>query len=113
MNGGPQLRVSSPSPGRSIFITSAPKSANIWLAQGPARTRDRSRTRMWLSGPVIVFSFLMPMLLSRRRWRGNHTLGVMQFSVGPALGNVWLRWLLPLPVVIETSYYLGTYPESG
>src|SRR6185312_2172995 len=39
-------RVSSPAPGRSILITSAPRSARICVAQGPASTRDRSRTRM-------------------------------------------------------------------
>src|SRR5256885_13314061 len=48
--GGPQLRVSSPDPGRSILSTSAPRSARFCDAHGPARTRERSRTRMWESG---------------------------------------------------------------
>src|SRR3989442_15144408 len=37
--GGPQWRVSSPSPGFSILITSAPMSARFWVHQGPASTR--------------------------------------------------------------------------
>src|SRR5947207_13491519 len=49
MNGG-QLRVSSPLPGSSILITSAPMSARIMEQNGPARTRVRSRTRMPESG---------------------------------------------------------------
>src|SRR5262249_34453306 len=41
-------RVSTPTPGRSILVTSAPKSASIIVANGPARTREKSRI---LSGP--------------------------------------------------------------
>ena len=52
-NGGPQARVSSPTPGRSTLITSAPRSARIWLAHGPAMMRLRSSTRMCDSGPAI------------------------------------------------------------
>src|SRR5262249_49533926 len=52
--GGPQPRVSSPVPGRSIFTTSAPRSARSWLAQGPARTRERSRTRTWERAPPCI-----------------------------------------------------------
>src|SRR6266568_8958621 len=48
--GGPQLRVSSPDPGRSTLMTSAPRSARFCDAQGPARTRERSRTRICESG---------------------------------------------------------------
>src|SRR5450631_1584575 len=44
MKGGPQERVSSPVAGRSILMTSAPKSASTCPAQGPASTRDRSST---------------------------------------------------------------------
>ncbi len=47
--GGPQARVSSPLPGRSILITSAPRSARFCAHHGPASTRDRSSTRMWPS----------------------------------------------------------------
>ncbi|MCY1233470.1 hypothetical protein D9M72_460140 [compost metagenome] len=54
--GGPQVRVSSPAPGRSILITSAPKSARFWAHHGPARTRVRSRTRRWLKAPMAVVS---------------------------------------------------------
>ena len=48
--GGPQPRVSSPVPGRSTLITSAPRSARFCDAQGPARIRDRSSTRICESG---------------------------------------------------------------
>src|ERR1700679_1756961 len=44
MKGGPQPRVSSPAPGRSTLMTSAPRSASVWPAQGPARMRASSRT---------------------------------------------------------------------
>ena len=43
--GGPHVRVSSPIPGRSILVTSAPRSASIIVANGPARTREKSRMR--------------------------------------------------------------------
>src|SRR5206468_6801185 len=50
-NGG-QLRVSSPLPGSSTLITSAPMSPSIIAQKGPARTRVRSRTRAPASGPL-------------------------------------------------------------
>src|SRR5439155_19056366 len=50
-NGG-QLRVSSPLPGSSTLITSAPMSPSIIAQKGPARTRVRSRTRTPASGPL-------------------------------------------------------------
>src|ERR1700744_3729517 len=52
MTGGPKPRVSSPAPGRSILITSAPRSASICTQVGPASTRVRSNTRRPFSGPV-------------------------------------------------------------
>src|SRR5205814_6693542 len=59
MNGG-QLRVSSPLPGSSILITSAPMSARIMEQNGPARTRVRSRTRMPESGLGFGTSLSFP-----------------------------------------------------
>src|SRR2546428_1102998 len=47
---GGQLRVSSPFPGSSILMTSAPMSPSIIEQKGPARTRVRSRTRTPASG---------------------------------------------------------------
>src|SRR5699024_10549004 len=44
-NGGPQPRLSSPPAGVSTFITRAPKSPSIIAARGPARARQRPRTR--------------------------------------------------------------------
>src|SRR6266508_3855339 len=44
-NGGPHRLVSSPLPGRSTFTTSAPRSARVMVASGPARTREKSTTR--------------------------------------------------------------------
>src|SRR5690242_11535487 len=55
MVGGAKPRVSSPAPGRSILITSAPRSASICAQVGPARTRVRSNTRRPRSGPVGWF----------------------------------------------------------
>src|SRR5260221_2752249 len=54
--GGPKARESSPEPGRSTLITSAPRSARFCPAQGPASTRERSRTGMCESGPAMGFS---------------------------------------------------------
>src|SRR5207237_400159 len=54
------LRVSSPLPGSSILMTSAPMSARIIEQNGPARTRVRSRTRMPLSGSTFGTSLSFP-----------------------------------------------------
>ena len=53
---GPQVRVSSPWPGRSILITSAPRSPRICPTSGPARTREKSMTRMPSSGRAFVMA---------------------------------------------------------
>src|SRR5271169_1726629 len=52
MKGGAKPLVSSPAPGRSILITSAPRSPSICAQVGPARTRVRSNTRSPFNGPV-------------------------------------------------------------
>ena len=46
--------MSSPAPGRSILITSAPRSASICAQVGPASTRVRSNTRSPRNGPWEV-----------------------------------------------------------
>src|SRR5690606_41023951 len=51
MNGGPQRRVSSPS-GASTLITSAPRSASVCPAHGPARMRASSTTFNPASGVI-------------------------------------------------------------
>src|SRR5262249_1687246 len=48
--GGPQARVSSPWPGRSTLMTSAPRSPRTCPQNGPASTRDASRTRTPCNG---------------------------------------------------------------
>src|SRR5258705_2757345 len=53
-HGGPKARESSPTLGRSTLMTSAPRSARFCPAQGPARTRDRSRTRTCDNGPAMT-----------------------------------------------------------
>src|SRR5262245_14124412 len=65
--GGPKARESSPTPGRSTLITSAPRSAMFWPAHGPASTRDRSRTRTCESGPGIESHLLHKSVALRRR----------------------------------------------
>src|SRR5690606_30302943 len=73
--GGPKRRVSSPLPGRSILITSAPRSPRIWVQKGPARMRVRSRTVMPASGPVVsVIRDLLArtgLFYAKRRDRGS------------------------------------------
>src|SRR5437879_1351680 len=48
-NGG-QPRVSSPWPTVSTLMMSAPRSPRYWAHNGPAKTFDRSRTRMPVRG---------------------------------------------------------------
>src|SRR4029077_4063934 len=84
--GGPHARVSSPAPGRSTLITSAPRSASIWVHQGPVSTRLRSNTRMpdilSLQEPIYIAYFNMAMALrqilqaSVWRERNRATLGM-------------------------------------
>ena len=52
VHGGPHCRVSSPVPGRSTLTTSAPRSASVMVARGPASTRVKSATRTPSSGSV-------------------------------------------------------------
>jgi|GEM_PF-4930603 len=65
VKGGPQCRVSSPRSGRSILMTSAPRSPSNMDANGPARTRERSRMVMPDSAPggsdmlTLLFSFVI------------------------------------------------------
>src|SRR6185295_20188986 len=47
------LRSGSPSPGGSILITSAPKSASVFAQNGPAISEPNSRTRTPASGPPL------------------------------------------------------------
>src|SRR5690554_5069486 len=47
------MRVSSPTCGRSILITSAPKSARICPHHGPANTRLKSSTRIPCNAPIL------------------------------------------------------------
>src|SRR5262245_58713103 len=53
-HGGPKARESSPVLGRSILITSAPRSARFCPVHGAASTRDRSMTRIWHNGPAMA-----------------------------------------------------------
>src|SRR5208337_1177006 len=56
MNGGPHSRVSSPVLGRSILITSAPRSPKIIEQNGPVRIREASIILSPASGPVSVYT---------------------------------------------------------
>src|SRR5690606_31301576 len=82
--GGPQLRVSSPTRGLSILMTSAPRSARICPHHGPASTRLMSSTRICdsaparsvdcgedplaleLSGPILALDCRSPALPARK-----------------------------------------------
>src|SRR5947207_2362640 len=69
MNGGPQLRVSSPRSGGSTLITSAPMSPSIMVHSGPARIRVRSTTRTPASAPLagaVIASRPLPPHRGRR-----------------------------------------------
>src|SRR5437899_4233798 len=73
-NGG-QLRVSSPLPGSSSLITSAPMSPSIIVQNGPARTRVRSRTRTPASGALLLGMLLsFPDALGETAGDGVHAL---------------------------------------
>ena len=57
------LRVTSPAPGRSTLITSAPNQASSWVQAGPACTWVKSMILMPLSGLFDIFISPCEMLL--------------------------------------------------
>src|SRR6478609_10467073 len=86
--GGPKARASSPVPGRSILITSAPKSPSIWADKGPASTRVRSRILMPESGRADMSNSSGNWILARRRHRGTRSLRIHHFgALSTALGT--------------------------
>src|SRR2546423_884122 len=58
-NGGPHVRVSSPLPGGSTLITSAPMSPSIIVHRGPASMRVKSSTRSPSSAPTRSDALVM------------------------------------------------------
>ncbi|CAB5055947.1 unannotated protein [freshwater metagenome] len=76
----PMLRKLSPPSGRSILMTSAPKSARYRAQFGPARTVDRSRTRKPAKADVLfngaeesgIGLRAYPMRSSRSQYRSLH-----------------------------------------
>ena len=52
----PELRVMSPIPGYSTFMTSAPSSANNIVATGPATTCVKSTILIPSNGPITYLS---------------------------------------------------------
>src|SRR5882757_8434550 len=64
-NGG-QPRVSSPWPTVSTLMMSAPRSPRYWAQSGPAKTFDRSRTRMPVRGFDTV---VLSIGVASPRWR--------------------------------------------
>ena len=52
-----QLLVSSPLPGCSILMISAPMSPRFMVQNGPAKIRVKSITRIPLKGPLLDISF--------------------------------------------------------
>src|SRR4029077_4726126 len=59
----------SPPPGRSLLITAAPYSANIWVQHGPIMSCVKSSTFTPLSGWVALLSLLIPQPSARWHWR--------------------------------------------
>src|SRR5215469_617512 len=53
---GAKLRESSPRPGSSILMTSAPRSARFIVQKGPASTRVRSSTQIPASGLFSIIA---------------------------------------------------------
>src|ERR1700737_1265052 len=73
-NGG-QPRVSSPCPTASPLMMSAPRSPRYWAHSGPAKTFDRSRTRMPVRGfDTAVLSMVAPQARICSRWRQSGAL---------------------------------------
>src|SRR5215468_1069462 len=72
------MRASSPPPGRSILITSAPRSASICADKGPASTRVRSRILMPVSGRADMA--VPPKLCLRTRERPLRS-GASQYTI--------------------------------
>src|SRR3954452_4674544 len=78
-NGGPQLRASSPEPGRSTFTTSAPMSPRYIVAVGPAYEVEMSTTRTPSSGWADA---LIPHLAACARPAAEHA-GQRTSHAGP------------------------------
>ena len=130
MNGGAKPRVSSPLPGFSTLITSAPRSPSIYTQVGPASTRVRSNTVRPFSGPACCHSCLAPLLtlvrdpcpsyadrpikVSRPRYEpireANHMLD--SAAADPGGADVWTRrrWPRPCPAIISSA--AGSFPRA-
>src|ERR1700730_13722475 len=112
---GAKPRESSPRPGISILMTSAPKSARFIAQKGPASTRLRSRTRIPRSGfcSIIDSGPLARGLFERSAdsdARGQESDAKKGFVVGenilhltssPAVGAGFSQ-----PALLETEYSL-------
>src|SRR5216684_8249703 len=91
MKGG-KRRVSSPPPGGSILRISAPRSPRLWVANGPARTRVRSITRIPSSGPTqspcsVEVMFLLLLKLGRHSCEsGNPEPRLPSLTLEPSQG---------------------------
>jgi hypothetical protein len=87
---GPNARESSPKVGLSTFITSAPKSARIIVAKGPAKTRVKSRTRIPVKGPLIYLPsiLLIAYTLMKNLFKRNLIFILQFFLKKEVLGEV-------------------------
>src|SRR5438093_13181582 len=61
-----QPRMTSPLPGRSILMTSAPMSASRWVAKGPAAACSKASTRTPLSAGSATGRFFGRLLRLRK-----------------------------------------------
>src|SRR5688572_21851431 len=86
-HGGPNARESSPAPGRSTLITSAPRSARFCPHHGPASTRDKSSTLICDSGPAIPLTPIRTAKAPRRQHNASLWLDIPRFLATWRLGG--------------------------
>src|SRR5437773_7855745 len=70
-------RVGSPSPGRSILMTSAPNHARIWVHVGPDCTWVISRTRTPSRAFPIDYLFFQLVTINPGVWKRSVELGIL------------------------------------
>src|SRR5215217_876611 len=73
--GGPAARLSSPTPGFSTLMTSAPRSPNSMAQVGPARWRPRSSTRTPVNG---IWAGSVPSTIGASSFRSLSSLAIVR-----------------------------------
>src|ERR1051326_5531007 len=113
MNGGPQCRVASPRSGSSTFTTRAPASPSIWVHNGPARTREKSATRMPSRGSRFTGTAASGRRARRGGARGGGAASPVLLFRGVELGEGAAEDADPLVALGAVDAHLGVAVGHG